>query len=67
MLRPIIIIGCGGSGQKAVRYVRDSVARHLERKGWESGVPKAWQFLGIDTETTQQDPNIPLFFRITTM
>jgi len=53
------MIGCGGSGQKAVRYVRDSVARHLEHKGWESGVPKAWQFIGIDTLTTQEDPNIP--------
>jgi hypothetical protein len=59
MLRPIIMIGCGGSGQKAVRYVRDSVARHLEHKGWEGGVPKAWQFLGIDTLTTQEDPDIP--------
>jgi hypothetical protein len=59
MLRPIIMIGCGGSGQKAVRYVRDSVSRHLEHKGWESGVPKAWQFLGIDTLTTQEDPDIP--------
>jgi hypothetical protein len=53
------MIGCGGSGQKAVRYVRDSVARHLEHKGWEGGVPKAWQFLGIDTLTTQEDPDIP--------
>ena len=59
MLRPIIMIGCGGSGQKAVRYVRDSVARHLEHKGWEGGIPKAWQFLGIDTLTTQEDPDIP--------
>lgn len=59
MLRPIILIGCGGSGQKAVRYVRDSVARHLEHKGWEDGIPKAWQFIGIDTLTTQEDPDIP--------
>ena len=59
MLRPIIMIGCGGSGQKAVRYVRDAVARHLEHNGWESGVPSAWQFLGIDLLSTQEDPNIP--------
>jgi hypothetical protein len=58
MLRPIIIVGCGGSGVKAVRYVRDSVARHLERKGWESGIPQAWQFLGIDVGL-QSDPGIP--------
>ena len=59
MLRPIIMIGCGGSGQKAVRYVRDSVKRHLEHQGWEGGFPKAWQFIGIDTLTTQEDPSIP--------
>ena len=46
MLRPIIMIGCGGSGQKAVRYVRDSVKRHLEHQGWEGDFPKAWQFIG---------------------
>jgi len=59
MLRPIIMIGCGGSGQKAVRYVRDSVKRHLEHQGWEGDFPKAWQFLGIDTLTSQEDPSIP--------
>jgi len=53
------MIGCGGSGQKAIRYVRDAVARHLEHKGWEGGVPKGWQFIGIDTLTTQEDPDIP--------
>lgn len=58
MLRPIIIIGCGGSGLKTVRYVRDSVAKHLERKGWESGIPQAWQFLGLDVGI-QKDPSIP--------
>lgn len=59
MLRPIIMIGCGGSGQKAVRYVRDAVKRHLEHRGWAGDFPKSWQFLGIDTLTTQEDPSIP--------
>lgn len=59
MLRPIIMIGCGGSGQKAVRYVRDAVTRHLEHNGITEGMPRAWQFLGIDTLTTQEDPSIP--------
>lgn len=53
------MIGCGGSGQKAVRYVRDAVARHLEHNGISEGMPRAWQFLGIDTLTTQEDPSIP--------
>ena len=59
MLRPIIMIGCGGSGQKAVRYVRDAVKRYLGHRGWEGDFPKAWQFLGVDTLTTQEDPSIP--------
>jgi len=59
MLRPIIMIGCGGSGQKAVRYVRDAVKRHLAHQGWDGQFPSAWQFLGIDTLTTQEDPSIP--------
>lgn len=59
MLRPIIMIGCGGSGQKAVRYVRDSVKRHLEHRGWTGDFPEAWQFIGIDTLNNQEDPSIP--------
>lgn len=59
MLRPIIMIGCGGSGQKAVRYVRDAVRRRLVHAGWENGVPRAWQFIGIDTLTDQEDASIP--------
>jgi hypothetical protein len=59
MLKPVIMIGCGGSGQKAVRYVRDAVRRRLLHAGWDGDFPKAWQFIGIDTLTTQEDPSIP--------
>ena len=63
MLRPIILIGCGGSGQKAVRYVRDAVSRRLIHAGWENGVPAAWQFVGLDTlntqEATERIPTLP--------
>lgn len=59
MLRPVIMIGCGGSGQKAVRYVRDAVRRRMMHAGWEGEFPRAWQFVGIDTLTTQEDPSIP--------
>jgi hypothetical protein len=59
MLRPVIMIGCGGSGQKAVRYVRDAVNRRLLHAGWHGEFPESWQFLGIDTLTTQEDPSIP--------
>lgn len=59
MLRPIIMIGCGGSGQKSVRYVRDAVNRRLKHAGWNRDFPKAWQFLGIDTVGTMEDDSIP--------
>jgi hypothetical protein len=48
MLRPIIMIGCGGGGNKVVRYTRDAVERRLKRAGWDNGVPRAWQFIGVD-------------------
>ncbi len=55
MLKPVIMIGCGGSGQKAVRYVRDAVQRKLRKAGWTSEIPKAWNFIGLDTLTVQED------------
>ena len=56
MLRPVIFIGCGGSGTKAVRYVRDAVQRRLDHRGWSDGMPDAWQFIGLDTLTVQESP-----------
>lgn len=56
MLRPVIMLGCGGSGQKAVRYVRDAVRRHLEHSGWDEGIPRSWQFLAFDTVDSQEAP-----------
>ena len=56
MLRPVIMVGCGGSGQKAVRYVRDAVRRHLEHSNWKEGIPRSWQFLAFDTVDSQEAP-----------
>ena len=56
MLRPVIFIGCGGSGTKAVRYVRDAVARRLAHAGWTDPMPEGWQFIGVDTLTVQENP-----------
>ena len=56
MLRPVIFIGCGGSGEKAVRYVRDAVKRALDQSDWQDGMPESWQFIGLDTLTTQENP-----------
>lgn len=49
MLRPVIMIGCGGSGVKTVALVREAVQRHLDREGWKGAFPLAWQLIGIDT------------------
>lgn len=55
------MVGCGGSGTKAVRYVRSAVERSLLHAGWDGEFPSAWQFLGVDTLTTQEEPaEIPL-------
>ena len=59
MLRPVIMIGCGGAGVKTVRLVREGVQRRLGRAGWDGPFPGAWQFIGIDTLTTQYDPTTP--------
>lgn len=56
MLRPVIMIGCGGSGQKAVRYIRDSVRRQLAHSNWTGGFPRAWRFIGLDTLNIQEAP-----------
>ena len=56
MLRPVIMIGCGGSGQKAVRYIRDAVRRQLDHAGWQGDFPRSWQFIGLDTLNIQEAP-----------
>ena len=63
MLRPVIMIGCGGSGSKAVRYVRDAVARKLRHAELGDQIPDAWSFIGLDTLTVQEGsdeiPSLP--------
>jgi hypothetical protein len=61
MLRPVIMIGCGGAGLKTVRLVREGVQRRLNRAGWDGQFPNAWQFIGIDSSNYQEDPSIPTF------
>jgi len=48
------MIGCGGSGTKAVRHVRAAVARRMIEIGWEDPLPDCWKFIGIDTPTLQE-------------
>ena len=55
MLNPVVMIGCGGSGTKAVRYVRAAVQRRLDAAGWRGPMPDAWSFVGVDTVESQLD------------
>ena len=62
MLSPVVMIGCGGSGSKAVRYVRDAVRRRLRDADWHGALPAAWSFIGLDIPASQEDPiSIPPF------
>ena len=49
MLRPLLIIGVGGSGGKTIRAMKQALTRKLESARYEGGIPAAWQFLHIDT------------------
>ena len=59
MLTPFLIIGVGGSGGKTLRSLRQTLLRRLRAKGWEGDIPEAWQFLEIDTISTQAVENFP--------
>jgi hypothetical protein len=54
MLRPLLIVGVGGSGGKTVRRLRQSLQRQLRRvPGWTGEIPKAWQMVWIDWPPSQ--------------
>jgi hypothetical protein len=49
MLRPLLIIGAGGSGGKTIRSMKQALKRRLDAAHYKGGLPSAWQFLQIDT------------------
>lgn len=54
MLRPLLIVGVGGSGGKTVRRLRQSLQRQLRRvPGWTGDIPEAWQLVWIDWLASQ--------------
>jgi Tubulin like len=54
-LSPMLVIGCGGSGGKVVLGLRRRLEEELQRRGWRSGLPRAWQLKWIDVPTVQED------------
>lgn len=60
MLRPLLIIGAGGSGGKTIRSMKQALLRRLETVGYTKGLPAAWQFLQIDTTRDGVDFPAPM-------
>lgn len=52
-LRPILFVGVGGSGGKALRAARYSLQQRLDQAKWTGDFPEAWQFVHIDTPASQ--------------
>ena len=64
-LSPILVVGCGGSGGKTVLGLRRRLDEELRRRGWDRGIPAAWQMKWIDVPTIAEDhpnfgPALPL-------
>ncbi len=58
-MRSFLVIGLGGSGGKTIRYLKQSLNEWLNEIGWPTGLPQGWQFLHIDTPSTQESPILP--------
>jgi len=57
-LRPVLIIGVGGSGGKTLRTLREVMLRRLRQAGWKQPrLPDAWQMLSVDTITEASPEN----------
>lgn len=59
-LQPLLLIGVGGSGAKALRTLRQTMLRRLRMQDWDSdALPEAWQMLAVDTVTSQSRDGYP--------
>ena len=62
MLRPLLIIGVGGSGGKTIRSIKETLLRRLQEHDWpkDRPLPPNWQFLQIDTAYDGQEFPAPM-------
>ncbi len=60
MLRPVLLIGVGGSGGKTLRTMRQSLMRKLRKAGWTGDqLPEGWQMLWVDSVSQQDEDAFP--------
>lgn len=52
----VLVVGCGGSGQKTVAFMMDQIKADLALYGIEE-IPSAWQFVNIDTPIKEEELN----------
>lgn len=59
-LQPVLLVGVGGSGSKALRTLRQTLLRRLRAVGWDQpDLPQAWQMVALDTVTIQGADGYP--------
>jgi hypothetical protein len=58
MLRPMLLVGVGGSGGKTLQLLHRELRWRLKDLDWSEGVPTGWQFIHIDVPT-EPDTHLP--------